>query len=89
VLGGVVERDEAAIAAHAVDRPKAPGRDKPPDRVRRNAFERPALRCRDECVMQRVLGEIEAAEQPHERREHASALLAVDRVNHVIHRHRA
>ena len=76
VLGGVVERDEAPLAAEAVDGAKASGGDEPGDGVRRHALRGPLLRRGDEGVVQRVLGEIEAAEQPHQRREHAAALVS-------------
>jgi hypothetical protein len=72
-------------AAQAVDGAEAPGRDQPRGRVGRHPVGRPLLRGSDEGVVQRVLREVEAAEQAHQGREDAAALLAVDRGDAVLH----
>jgi hypothetical protein len=73
-LGLALERP---LAADAVDRPVAGGRDDPRTRVRRDAVARPAFRGAYEGVLDRVLGEVEVAENAAEDRDRAGALVAV------------
>jgi hypothetical protein len=51
--------EEPARPAEAVDRAIPGGRRDPGARVRRNAIPRPAFQRRDECVLDRFLGEVE------------------------------
>ena len=67
-----------ARAPQRVDRLEAAGRDEPRARIRRDAVARPLLERRGERVVQRLLGEIEVAEEADERGEHAPRLGAVD-----------
>ena len=71
---------EARLAAQAVDRLEAADGDEPRDRIGRHAIARPLFGRRDERVVFRFLGALEAAEQPHEGREDASPVAAVDRL---------
>ena len=79
-------RVEPGAPAHAVDRLEAPGRDEPRARIRGHAVARPALDGRGERVVQRLLGEVEVAEQADQRGEDAARLGAVDGVEHLAHR---
>ena len=63
-----------------VDGLEAADGDEPGDRVGRHAVAGPLLRCRDERVVFRFLGHLETAKQPHEGREDASPVAAVDRL---------
>ena len=78
LLGDVVDRVEARLPAQAVDRLEAPGRDEPGARIGRHAVARPLLERRAKRVVQRFLGEVEVAEQAHQRREDAARLGAVN-----------
>src|SRR5262249_46224120 len=69
---------ERALTAHAVDRRVASGRDDPAGRVPRLALDRPALERTRVGVLQRVLGELEVAEDANQRCEDSSVLLAKD-----------
>ena len=71
---------EARLLAHAVDRLEAPGRNQPGERIGRHAVLRPLRGGRDEGVVHRLLGAIEIAEQPDQRRQHAARMAAVDRL---------
>src|SRR3989454_999642 len=78
-LGMVLfQRIEARAAADRVDRLEAAGGDEPGARIRRHAFLRPLLERRAERFAQRLLGEVEIAEQPHQRRKDAARFRPVD-----------
>ena len=77
---------EAGPAAQRVDRLEAAGGDQPGPRVGRHAVARPLLDRRGEGVVQRLLGEVEVAEQADERGEHAARFGAVDGVHLLAHR---
>ena len=67
---------ERLVAPDQVDRPVSRRRDDPGAGVRRRSVPRPALdRCR-EGVLNRLLGEVEVAEDPGEDRDRAAELLA-------------
>jgi hypothetical protein len=68
---------EGSLAPDAVDCAVAGGGDNPRARVRWDAVARPALRGADEGVLDRVLGEVEVAENAAEDRDRAGALVAV------------
>ncbi len=85
LLGGVVEGDEATLAPDPVDGAKTPRRHEPCDGVGRDAPRGPLLRSGDEGVVQGVFGQIEAAEEADQRREHAPAFLAVERGHDIVH----
>jgi hypothetical protein len=59
-------RGQRAIAADAIDRAVARGRDQPARRVRRDPVSRPALRRDREGVLRGLLGEVEVAEEADE-----------------------
>ena len=80
----VLERVEARAPADAVDRLETPGGYEPGARVRGHAFARPLLERRPERLVKRFLGDVEIAEQPDERREHASRLGTVDGVERAV-----
>ena len=63
---------EARAPADAVDGLEAAGRDEPCARIGRHPVARPLLERRPERVVQRLLGEIEVAEQANQRREDAA-----------------
>jgi len=77
-VGHLVHRDEARAPAQGVDRLEPAGRNEPGARVRRHAVSRPLLERGTEGLAQRLLGEIEVAEQTHERGEDAARLGAVE-----------
>src|SRR5215470_374691 len=77
-LSDVLDRSEAGAAPYAVDRLEASRRDEPGARIRRQAFPRPLLERGAKSVVQPLLGEIEVAQQTHERREDAARLRAID-----------
>ena len=64
-----------------VDRLEAAGRDEPRARIVGHAVARPLLDRRREGVVQRLLGEVEVAEQADQRGEDAARLGAVDGVD--------
>ena len=68
---------ERLLAADPVDRAVPRGRDDPGARVRRRAVPRPALRRDDECVLNRVLGEVEVAEDAAENCDAACTLISI------------
>src|SRR5262249_19578971 len=67
---------ERPVASDAVDRPVARRYDQPPAGVRRRAILRPALGGDRERLLGGLLGELEVAEIPDERRQHHAPLLA-------------
>jgi hypothetical protein len=71
-------RGERALAADAVERPVAGGRDQPRSGARGDAVARPALRGDREGVLGGLLGEVEVAEEADQGREDASPLVAED-----------
>jgi hypothetical protein len=71
-------RREGLLAPQPVDRLVAPRGDQPRERVPGDARLRPLLQGRRECLLQRILGEIEVAEEPDQGRERARTLLAVE-----------
>ena len=74
-LGG-----ERAIAADAVDRAVAGGRDEPRARARRDAVAWPPLRGDRERLLRGLLGEIEVAEEADQGSEDTAPLIAEDLV---------
>ena len=76
---------EPRAPADLVDRLEAARRNEPRARIVRHAVALPLLDCRGECVVQRFLREVEAAEEPDERCEHAARLGAVNRVDGRAH----
>ena len=69
--------------AQPVDRFESACRDEPRARIRRHAFERPTLDRRRERILQRLLGEIEVAEEADQGGKDASGLGAVNRLDRV------
>ena len=69
---------ERALAADAVDRAVARGRDEPRARVGGRAVARPALGGDRERLLRGLLGEVEVAEEADQRGEDAAPLLAED-----------
>ena len=76
---------EDALAANAVDCPVAGRGDDPGARVPRQAVARPALECRGERVLHRVLGELEVSEDACEDRDGMTPLLPEDALDAVLH----
>ena len=68
---------EGLLAADPVDRPVAGRGHDPGARVGGDSVAGPALRCLDERVLHRVLGEVEVTEDAAEDRDRAGALGAV------------
>jgi hypothetical protein len=71
---------EARASPDAVDRLEAACRNEPGARIVRYAIPRPLRDCRREGLGERLLGEIEVAEQPDQRRENAARFVAIERV---------
>src|SRR5690606_37183859 len=69
---------EARTPSNGIDRLERAGRDEPRARVVRHAVARPLLDRSPERVVQGLLCVIEVAEQPDQRREHATRLSTVD-----------
>ena len=84
-IARVVPGLEARAAADAVDGLEAPGRHQPGARVGRDAARRPLLERGAKAVVQRLLGQVEVAQQAHQRGEDAARLVAVDRVHRLAH----
>ena len=80
---GLVQRIEPLLPPQAVDRLEPAGRHEPRSGVRRNAVARPLFERRPEGVVQRLLGGIEIAEQPDERRENAPGFGNVDGIHRL------
>ena len=73
LLGELRQRGvEPGAPAHAVDRLEAAGRNEPRPRIGRHAVARPLLQRRREGIVQRLLGEVEVAEQADQRGEDAA-----------------
>src|SRR5262249_34668489 len=86
-LGGVthvVERVEAGAAADAVDGLESAGGNEPRARIAGNALAGPLLEGGPECVMERLLGDVEVAEQTDERGEDAARFGQVDGVHRLV-----
>jgi hypothetical protein len=69
-------RRERAVAADAVDRAVASGRDEPAGAVGGGAVARPALGGDRERLLRGLLGEVEVAEDADQRGEDAPPLVA-------------
>ncbi len=76
---------EDALAANPVDRPVAGRRDDPCTRLPWEAVASPALECDGECVLHRILGQLEVAENAREDRDGMSPLLAEDLLDGRLH----
>ena len=76
---------EPGAPAQLVDGLEAPGGDEPRPRLGGHAFGGPALHCGRERVVQRLLGQIEVAEQADQGGKNAARLGAVDGVHHLAH----
>ncbi len=74
----LVDVGEALLPPDRVDRLEAPGGHEPGAGVLRDAVPRPLLERRAESLRQGLLREVEVAEQPHQRGEHAARVLAID-----------
>ncbi len=85
LLGNILHRVEPRASAYAVDGLEATGRYEPRARIRRDAVARPLLERRSESVVQRLLGEVEVAEQTDQRGEHAARFGTIDGVGHLTH----
>jgi hypothetical protein len=81
-LVGLVAK--SPTAADPVDRPIPGGRRDPCTRICRDAAVGPDLECGDERVLDRLLGEVEVAEDADERRDRPSLLLAEQAVDDVV-----
>jgi hypothetical protein len=71
-------RAEQDLPAQTVDRLVPSDIDQPGARISRNAFRRPLLDRRREGFLQRLLGELEIADEADQRREDATRLLPED-----------
>ena len=63
------------LAAQAVDRLVAPDIDQPRPRIGRRIGGGPAFQRHRECILQRVLGQIEVANQADQRRQRPTCLV--------------
>jgi len=79
----VLTGDFPASLAQPVDRAEASRGNQPGPRAGRHALYRPALDCRRERILKRLLGEIEVAEEADQRGENAAGFRAVDRLDRV------
>jgi hypothetical protein len=84
-LGGVVQRLESRAPADAVDGLETPGRHQPRPGIGRDAVVRPLLERRAEGLVQRLLGEVEVAEQADQGGEDAARLGAVEGLHLCAH----
>jgi hypothetical protein len=75
--------DFATTSTQPVDGFEPAGRDQPRARVGRWALGRPLFHRRRERILQRLLGEIEIAEEADQGRENAARLRAIDRLDRV------
>src|SRR6266571_1569593 len=73
----------AARLAQPVDRLESASGDEPRARIRRHAFDRPALHRRRKRILQRLLGEVEVAEEADQGGQDAAGFGAVDRLDRV------
>ena len=78
---------EGLLTADPVDRPVARRCDDPRAGVRGRAVARPPFGCDEECVLYRILGEIEIAEDAAEDRDAARPLIPVGTVELVYSRY--
>ena len=78
LLRHVLHRDEARTPAYAIDRLEATGRHQPRPRVRRHALARPLLERGTEGLVQRLLGNVEVAQEADQRSKDAAGLVAID-----------
>ena len=85
LLGNILHRVEPRASAYAIDGLEATGRYEPRARIRGDAVARPLLERRSESVVQRLLGEVEVAEQPDQRGEYAARFGTIDGVGHLTH----
>ena len=85
LLGDILHRVEPRASAYAIDGLEATGRYQPRARIRRHAVARPLLERRAEGVVQRLLGEVEVAEQPDQRGEDAARFGAIDGLGRGAH----
>ena len=85
LLGDILHRVEPRASAYAVDGLEATRRYQPRARIRRDAVARPLLERRAESIVQRLLGEIEVAEQPDQRGEDAARFGTIDRIGRGAH----
>ena len=69
---------ETSAPAQDVDRLETTGRDEPRERVARQPVARPTLDRSRECFVQRLLGEVEVADQANERGQHTTRIRAVE-----------
>ena len=76
---------ESGAAADVVNRLEATGRNEPSPWVGGHAIDRPALHRSGEGFLQRLLGEIEVAEEADERRQNAPGLGAVDGLDRLAY----
>src|SRR5689334_22426658 len=66
------------LPAQAIDRTVPCRRDDPSGRTRRNPSRGPPLDCREKRVLDRLFGDIDVAEVPHENGDGPPVLLAKD-----------
>ena len=85
LVADFVERVETRAPAHAVDRLEASGRHQPRARIGGHAVARPLLQRRPEGVVQRLLGDVEVAEQADQRREHTAGVGEVDGIHRLVY----
>ncbi len=79
----LLRRVEPGAPADGVNGFESAGRHQPRPRPFRNALPRPLLDRRGEGVVERLLGEVEVAEEADQRREHAARLGPVDGVHRL------
>jgi hypothetical protein len=88
LLGDILYRVETRTPAYAIDGLEATGGYQPRARIRRDAVARPLLERRPESIVQRLLGEIEVAQQPDQRGEDSSRFGPIDCLGRGAHRWR-
>ena len=84
-VADVVEGIETGAPAQAVDGLEASGRHQPRARIGGHAVARPLLQRRPERVVQRFFGDVEVAEQPDQRGEHAAGVGEIDGIHRLVH----
>ncbi len=84
-LGDIVQRLETRSSANTVDRLETSGRYEPRMGIGGHTIPRPLLHRRPEGIMQRLLGEVEVAEQADQSGKDAARLGSIDGVHPLAH----
>src|SRR5664280_2671740 len=75
-------------SAESIDRLSTSDGDEPSRWILRNSALLPRRCSTHQRVLQRVLSKVEVAQQPDQARQYSGAVLAVDEIEGLVHRHR-